>query len=123
MHLFGIRVEEMFQNGSTFLKIGLILVLIVAGLLIANPQPLSMIPGPEDLKVLVSRPFAVDLVYVMYAYSGWNAATYITEEVRNPAKNVPWALSDWNSGGDCVVPGSELRISPHHPEIRSLRST
>jgi APA family basic amino acid/polyamine antiporter len=29
----------------------------------------------------------------MYAYSGWNAATYITEEVRNPAKNVPWALS------------------------------
>src|SRR6202023_2054570 len=29
---------------------------------------------------------------VMYAYSGWNAATYITEEVRNPGKNVPWAL-------------------------------
>jgi basic amino acid/polyamine antiporter, APA family len=28
----------------------------------------------------------------MYAYSGWNAATYITEEVKNPAKNVPWAL-------------------------------
>jgi APA family basic amino acid/polyamine antiporter len=28
----------------------------------------------------------------MYAYSGWNAAAYITDEVRNPAKNVPWAL-------------------------------
>jgi basic amino acid/polyamine antiporter, APA family len=93
VHLLGIRVEEMFQNGSTFLKIGLILVLIVAGLLIANPQSLSMIPRAEDLKMLLSRPFAVDLVYVMYAYSGWNAATYITEEVRNPAKNVPWALS------------------------------
>ena len=92
VHLFGIRVEEIFQNGSTFLKIGLILVLIVAGLLMANPQPLDMIPGPTALSTLVSRPFAVDLVYVMYAYSGWNAATYITEEVRNPAKNVPWAL-------------------------------
>jgi APA family basic amino acid/polyamine antiporter len=92
VHLFGVRVEEMFQNGSTFLKIGLILVLIVAGLCIANPQSLDMFPGPESLKTLVSRPFAVDLVYVMYAYSGWNAATYITEEVRNPAKNVPWAL-------------------------------
>jgi basic amino acid/polyamine antiporter, APA family len=44
------------------------------------------------LEILVSGPFAVSLVYVMYAYSGWNAATYITEEVRNPAKNVPWAL-------------------------------
>jgi basic amino acid/polyamine antiporter, APA family len=92
VHLFGIRVEEIFQNGSTFLKIGLILVLIVAGLLMANPQPLDMIPGPTALRTLASRPFAVDLVYVMYAYSGWNAATYIIEEVRNPAKNVPWAL-------------------------------
>jgi APA family basic amino acid/polyamine antiporter len=92
VHLCGLRVEEMFQNGSTFLKIGLILVLILAGLLIANPQPLNMSPEPEALKTLLSRPFAVDLVYVMYAYSGWNAAAYITEEVRNPAKNVPWAL-------------------------------
>ncbi len=92
VHLFGVRVEEMFQNGSTFLKIGLILVLIVAGLLMANPQPLNMIPGPGTLPILLSRSFAVDLVYVMYAYSGWNAAAYITDEVRNPAKNVPWAL-------------------------------
>jgi len=92
VHLFGLRVEEMFQNGSTFLKIGLILVLIVAGLLISNPQQLDMNPGPKAFEILVSGPFAVSLVYVMYAYSGWNAATYITEEVRNPAKNVPWAL-------------------------------
>lgn len=92
VHLFGVRVEEMFQNGSTFLKIGLILVLIVAGFLITNPQQLSMLPGPDTWPILMSRSFAVDLVYVMYAYSGWNAATYITDEVRNPAKNVPWAL-------------------------------
>jgi basic amino acid/polyamine antiporter, APA family len=92
VHLFGLRVEEMFQNGATFLKIGLILVLIVGGLWMANPQHLDMNPGPKVLQILVSGPFAVSLVYVMYAYSGWNAATYITEEVRNPAKNVPWAL-------------------------------
>jgi APA family basic amino acid/polyamine antiporter len=92
VHLFGLRVEEMFQNGATFLKIGLILVLIVGGLSMANPQHLDMNPGPKAWQILVSGPFAVSLVYVMYAYSGWNAATYITEEVRNPAKNVPWAL-------------------------------
>jgi basic amino acid/polyamine antiporter, APA family len=92
VHLFGLRVEEMFQNGSTFLKVGLILVLIVAGLLVANPQRLDLSPGPKSLEILVSGPFAVSLVYVMYAYSGWNAASYITEEVRYPAKNVPWAL-------------------------------
>jgi APA family basic amino acid/polyamine antiporter len=92
VHLLGLRVEEMFQNASTFLKIGLILVLIVAGFLIANPQQLNMNPGPRILETFVSPPFAISLVYVMYAYSGWNAATYITEEVRNAAKNVPWAL-------------------------------
>src|SRR3984893_5011719 len=42
VHLFGIRVEEIFQNGATFLKIGLILVLIVAGLWMAHPQVLDM---------------------------------------------------------------------------------
>jgi len=92
IHLFGIRTEEMFQNASTFLKLGLILVLIIAGLLIANPQHLYLTPAPGTLGIMVSGPFAVSLVYVMYAYSGWNAATYITEEVRNAAKNVPWAL-------------------------------
>jgi basic amino acid/polyamine antiporter, APA family len=92
VHLFGLRVEEMFQNASTFLKIGLILVLIVAGLLIPNPQTLNMNPGPNLVATLVSPPFAISLVYVMYAYSGWNAATYITDEVRNAAKNVPWSL-------------------------------
>ncbi len=92
IHLFGIRTEEMFQNASTFLKLGLILVLIIAGLLIANPQHLDLTPAPGTLGIMVSGPFAVSLVYVMYAYSGWNAATYITEEVRNAAKNVPWAL-------------------------------
>jgi basic amino acid/polyamine antiporter, APA family len=92
VHLFGIRTEELFQNGATFLKLGLIFVLIIAGLLIRNPQPLDLSPGPESIGTIFSRPFAVSLVYVMYAYSGWNAATYITEEVRNPARNVPWAL-------------------------------
>ena len=28
----------------------------------------------------------------MYSYSGWNAAAYIVEEVRNPAKALPRAL-------------------------------
>ena len=28
----------------------------------------------------------------MYAYSGWNAATYITDEVRKPARDLPFAL-------------------------------
>jgi APA family basic amino acid/polyamine antiporter len=92
VHLFGLRTEELFQNASTFLKLGLIFVLVIAGLFVAHPQQLDLTPSPDSFGTLVSGPFAVSLVYVMYAYSGWNAATYITEEVRRPAKSVPWAL-------------------------------
>src|SRR6476661_2932223 len=62
VHLFGLRTEELFQNGSTFLKLGLIFVLIIAGLLISHPQQLDFSFGPESLRILVSGPFAVSLV-------------------------------------------------------------
>jgi len=85
-------VEERFQNWSTFLKVALIIGFIVAGFFVANPQHLDLTPGTSALATLFSKPFAVSLVYVMYSYSGWNAASYITEEVENPARNLPRAL-------------------------------
>jgi APA family basic amino acid/polyamine antiporter len=92
IHLFGLRVEEIFQNWSTFLKVALILGFIATGFFVAHPQHLEVVPGASGIAKLISGPFAVSLVYVMYSYSGWNAASYITEEVQNPAKNLPWAL-------------------------------
>jgi APA family basic amino acid/polyamine antiporter len=92
IHLAGVRTGEIFQNVSTVLKVVLILVLIVAGLFFRGSQALDLGIHTDTLQALVSGPFAVSLVFVMYSYSGWNAATYITGEVRNPAKNVPWAL-------------------------------
>src|SRR6202008_4825240 len=37
-------------------------------------------------------PFLLALVPVMFSYSGWNAAVYVAEEVRDPGRNVPLAL-------------------------------
>ena len=88
----GILAGAIFQNVWTAVKILLIIVLIIAGFMMPNPQPLQLAPGAADIKSLFAGPFAVSLVYVMYSYSGWNAATYITEEVRNPSRNVPWSL-------------------------------
>jgi len=42
--------------------------------------------------LIFGAPFAVALVYVMYSYSGWNAAVYITGEIKQPEKNVPRSL-------------------------------
>lgn len=37
--------------------------------------------------------FIISLVWVMVGYSGWNAATYVAEEIRSPQKNLPAAIA------------------------------
>jgi basic amino acid/polyamine antiporter, APA family len=92
VHLTGLRPGSAFQNLSTVLKLLLIGALIVAGLLVEPKQPIQFLPTPGDSKTVFGAAFAVSLVYVMYSYSGWNAAAYITGEIRRPEKNVPRAL-------------------------------
>ena len=41
---------------------------------------------------MTSGAFAVSLIYVNYAYSGWNAATYISGELAAPQRSLPWVL-------------------------------
>jgi len=70
----------------------LIVAFIVAGFAIGGPQSVSFAPSARDLDLLFSAPFAISLVFVMYSYSGWNAPTYIINEVRDPQKNLPASL-------------------------------
>lgn len=90
--LWDLRLGSGFQNASTFLKVGLILVIIAAGFYVKGTQPLSLLPVRADRSLIVSTPFAISLYWVMYAYSGWNASTYIVGEVRNPTRAIPLSL-------------------------------
>ena len=92
VHLCSMRAGSAFQNVFTWGKVALIVGFIGAGWLFCPPQPLAFSPQPGDWGRIASAPFAVSLIYVMYAYSGWNAAAYITSEVGNPGRNVPRAL-------------------------------
>ncbi len=87
-----VKLGSMFQDGATFLKIALILVIIIAGCFVKNPQPVSFLPSHGDGSLIMSAPFAVSLYWVMYAYSGWNASTYIVGEVRNPGRSIPLSV-------------------------------
>ncbi|MDQ6913705.1 MAG: amino acid permease [Verrucomicrobiota bacterium] len=86
--LLDLRLGSAFQIGSTLLKTTLLLVIIGAGLLVRQTQPVSFLPVAGDASLIVSAPFAVSLFWVMYAYSGWNASTYITSELRNPTRDI-----------------------------------
>jgi APA family basic amino acid/polyamine antiporter len=93
VHLNGIAVGSVFQNAATVLKIALIVVLIAAGFASTQTQPISLTPIPGDGTLMLSAPFAVSLVYVMYAYSGWNASAYIVGEVRDARRTVPLSIA------------------------------
>ena len=92
VHLGGVRFGGAYHNAWTALKLLFIAVFIVAGFTFGNLRPISFAPGAADLATVVSAPFAISLVFVMYSYSGWNAATYIVGELREPTRNVPRAL-------------------------------
>jgi APA family basic amino acid/polyamine antiporter len=91
-HLGNLQVGSVFQNLSTLVKLLLIGALIAAGLFVQPKQPISFLPAPGDTIAIFGAPFAVALVYVMYSYSGWNAAAYISGEIKQPEKNVPRSL-------------------------------
>lgn len=92
VHLQNLKLGSVFQNIFTVLKVFLIIALIFAGIILAEPTGFSFLPGPNDGEAILSAPFAIGLVYVMYSYSGWNASTYIASEIKDPDKNLPRSL-------------------------------
>jgi len=92
VHLAGVQSGSILQNVSTFIKLGLILVFIAAGFIWGDAQPITFAPSVADLSYMTSAPFAISLVFVLYSYSGWNAATYIASEIKEPEKTLPRAL-------------------------------
>ncbi len=77
----------------TILKVGVILGFCLAALTIADvPQAISFLPSAGDGVLLTSGAFAVSLIYVSYAYTGWNAATYLSSELENPQRTLPFIL-------------------------------
>ncbi len=92
VHLRGMQYGSAFQNLWTALKLLLIVGFLGAGFLFGNPQPISFAPSASDLNFMTSVPFAISLVFVMYSYSGWNAATYIIGEIQEPNRSLPRAL-------------------------------
>ena len=92
-HMFSVSRSAQFQDLMTLVKILFVLVLIVLGILYGSKveMPALDFSGSWKNEVLVPG-FAVSLIYVFYAYTGWNSAAYIIEEVDQPQKNLPKAL-------------------------------
>ncbi|MEE9380755.1 MAG: amino acid permease [Hyphomonadaceae bacterium] len=77
----------------TALKVAVIIVFCIAALSFSGePQPVKFLPQPGDSKLIFSSAFAVSLIYVSYAYTGWNSATYLSSELEDPQRSLPRIL-------------------------------
>lgn len=91
-HTFSLRYSSVFQVVTTLLKVLFVFFLMALGIWFA-PIENNAINTKTSIVVEITKPgFAVSLLYVTYAYTGWNAAAYIVGEIRNPRKNLPRSL-------------------------------
>lgn len=89
----GLRVElgSVLQNAITIAQGVLMLVFLGFGL--ARGQLGRFSESPLAIaNAVASAEFAVALVYVAFAYSGWNAAAYLAGELRRPERTLPRSL-------------------------------
>jgi APA family basic amino acid/polyamine antiporter len=93
VHSSNRRSSGGLQVVFTILKVGVILGFCLAALVIVDqPQPVQFLPQAGDGAIMTSGAFAVALIYVSYAYTGWNAATYLSSELEDPQRTLPLIL-------------------------------
>jgi APA family basic amino acid/polyamine antiporter len=92
-HIVSLRQSSLIQNSFTLLKISFVLILIGIGFYYAPQIELPALDFSSNWSNEITKPgFAVSLIFVFYAFTGWNSAAYIVEEIDQPRKNLPKAL-------------------------------
>src|SRR6266478_6226038 len=94
LNCFGVGRTATVQNVLTGTKLVVIASFVILGF-IAGSGSWEHFSQPAVRTSTVSVPvqFMISLLWVMVGYSGWNAATYVAEELRQPERTLPLALA------------------------------
>lgn len=93
VHLKGIEYGTKIQNYLTILKVGMIVFLIAAGFTLGEGDFNHLYEGSRFTFDFAGwKSIGLSLMWIMFAFSGWNASTYIGSEIRNPNRNLPFSL-------------------------------
>ena len=100
LNCLGVKRIARIQNVLTGTKVTVIVAFILAGFLFGQGSwgHFSQAAVRTSTNTIPVQ-FIISLVWVMVGYSGWNAATYVAEEIRAPQKNLPAAIA----AGTCLV--------------------
>jgi len=89
IHIRGVGHGRIVSNVLTTLKIVSLIVFIGFGLTAGTGTPANITQSVGPVTV---TGFLFAFIPVMFTYSGWNAASYMAEEIRDPGRNVPRSL-------------------------------
>lgn len=93
IHYRGIKSGALVQNILTLLKVTLIIFLLLAGFLSGKGDLTNFSSGGTISSGLAGwKTIGLSLMWIMFAYSGWNASTYLGAEIKNPLKTLPMSL-------------------------------
>ena len=92
IHASSLQVGTTFQNLLTVLKVGLILGFVGAAFTVDQVQGITLWPQAGDVGLITGPAFAIALIFVSYAYTGWNAAIYVAGEIKQPSRTLPRSL-------------------------------
>ena len=90
VHYRGVGPGRLLMNFLAVLKVAALMIFIAAGFSMGAGSTANMqaVAGP-----VAASSWLLALLAVMFTYSGWNAASYMAEEIRDPGRNVPKALA------------------------------
>jgi APA family basic amino acid/polyamine antiporter len=89
VHIRGVGPGRVVMNTLAVLKVTSLVLFIALGFAIGSGSSSNVQLGGGTV---TATNWLLALVPVMFTYSGWNAAAYMAEEIRDPGRNVPLAL-------------------------------
>ncbi len=94
LNFFGVRRVARIQNVLTLFKILVLVAFIGLGFAIgAGSWEHFSMPTARTSATPLAAQFAISLFWIYFSYSGWNAATYVAEELKQPERTLPLALA------------------------------
>ena len=89
VHVVGVGPGRVVQNILAGLKVAVLVTFVAIGFTLGQGSSANFAAGGGSV---AGSSWLLALLPVMFAYSGWNAAAYLAEEIRDPGRNVPLAL-------------------------------
>lgn len=92
INCLGVRAGGTLQSVLMVLKIVALAALVACGLLLAgrSPSPQHFLDRPASFDLLTA--FGAALVPVIFSYGGWQTATFVAGEIKEPRRNLPRGL-------------------------------